>query len=105
MCDGGVLVYSHTALAVAFEPPANASYVPASYTIQVATAASFPAGDPSTRTVVVSAATSAAGPVTLPSPFPSPHLRPVFVCPVAYSPSLSSLSLSCGLLASFVCVY
>ncbi len=75
VCDGGVLVYSHTALAVAFEPPANAPYVPASYTIQVATAASFPAGDPSTRTVVVSAATSAVGAVTLPSPFTSTTLR------------------------------
>jgi hypothetical protein len=79
VCDGGMLVYSHTALAVAFEPPANASYVPASYTIQVpvATAASFPAGDPSTRTVVVSAATSAVGAVTLPSSFTSSTLRHV----------------------------
>ncbi len=35
VCGGGVVVASHTALVVAFEPPANASYVPAGYTIEV----------------------------------------------------------------------
>ena len=75
VCDGGVLVYSHTALAVAFEPPASASYVPASYTIQVASAANF-SGDVSfTRTMVVSAATSATGAVALPSGLPGTALR------------------------------
>jgi hypothetical protein len=75
VCGGGVVVYSHTALVVAFEPPANASYVPASYTIQVATAASFPLDDPSTRTVVVSPAGSVTATVALPSPLSAGALR------------------------------
>jgi hypothetical protein len=75
VCDGGVLVYSHTTLVVAFEPPANASYVPTSYTIQVAIDAMFSANDSSTRTVVVAPASSAAGAVALPPPFSTTALR------------------------------
>jgi hypothetical protein len=75
VCDGGVVVYSHTALVVAFEPPANASYVPASYTIQVATAASFPLDDPSTRTVAALPGGSATATVALPLPLSATALR------------------------------
>jgi hypothetical protein len=75
VCDGGVLVYSHTALVVAFEPPANASYVPTSYTIQVASDARFSANDSSTRTLVVAPTSSAAGMVALPPPFSATALR------------------------------
>jgi hypothetical protein len=38
VCDGGVVVRSHTSLVVAFMPPVNASYVPTNYTIEVVAA-------------------------------------------------------------------
>ncbi len=44
VCDGGVLVYSHTALAVTFFPPKNASYKPAGYNVQVSQSPTFPLG-------------------------------------------------------------
>lgn len=73
VCDGGVVVYSHTALVVAFEPPANASYVPATYTIQVASDRAFPAN--ATRTLTVSPAASATTAVALPAPLSTTALR------------------------------
>lgn len=73
VCNGGVVVYSHTALAVAFEPPANAGYVPASYNIQVATTPDFPVN--ATHTRVVSPASSETTAVALPPPLPLSALR------------------------------
>jgi hypothetical protein len=35
VCDGGLYVYSHTALVAAFSPPVNATYVPATYMLYV----------------------------------------------------------------------
>jgi hypothetical protein len=75
VCDGGVVVYSHTALVVAFEPPTNVSYVPASYIIQLATSASFLTDDPSILTMIVSPAGSATATVALPAPLSGTALR------------------------------
>jgi hypothetical protein len=73
VCGGGVVVYSHSALVVAFEPPANASYEPASYTIQVATDPSFhPSAN---RTLVVAPGASATSTMGLPSPLSAAALR------------------------------
>ncbi len=72
VCDGGVVVYSHTTLVVAFEPPANASYVPSGYTIEVAIAPDFTPN--ATRTLVVTP-TSSASAVALPPFLPATALR------------------------------
>jgi hypothetical protein len=74
VCDAGGVVYSHTALAVAFEPPASASYVAAGYAIQVSTSRDFPA-NASTRTVPVTPGGSVSATVGLPPPWQSTALR------------------------------
>ncbi len=74
VCDSGGLVYSHTALAVAFEPPVNASYVPLGYTIQVSTSRTFPANE-STTAVLVTPGESVTAAVSLPPPWQPTALR------------------------------
>jgi hypothetical protein len=78
VCDGGVVVFSHTALAVAFEPPPNASYVPLGYTIHVSSLRAFPA-NASTIVVPVTPAGSLVSTVGLPPPWLPSALR--FVVP------------------------
>jgi hypothetical protein len=74
VCDAGVVVYSHTALAMAFEPPSSASYVAPGYTIQVSTSRDFPA-NASTHTVPVTPGGSLTTTVGLPPPWQPTALR------------------------------
>jgi hypothetical protein len=74
VCDGGVVVYSHSSLAVAFEPPPTAAYAPSAYTIHVSTSRAFPA-EPSTRAVLVTPGGSLAATVALPAPWLPSALR------------------------------
>jgi hypothetical protein len=74
VCDAGAVGYSHTALAVAFEPPSSASYVAALYTIQVSTSREFPASA-STHTVAVTPGGSLTATVGLPPPWQPTALR------------------------------
>ncbi len=74
VCDAGAVVYSHTALAVAFEPPSSASYVAPGYTIQVSTSRDFPA-NASTHTVPVTPGGSLTATVGLPPPWQPTALR------------------------------
>ncbi len=74
VCDAGATVYSHTALAVAFEPPAGASYTPSAYTVHVSTSKAFPA-NASTMVVPVTPGGSLAATVGLPPPWQPSALR------------------------------
>jgi hypothetical protein len=74
VCDAGAVVYSHTALAVAFETPPDASYVAPGYTLQVSTSRDFPA-NASTHTVLVTPGGSLAATVGLPPPWQPMALR------------------------------
>jgi hypothetical protein len=74
VCDGGVVVFSHTALVVAFQPPPNASYTPSTYTLQVSASDAFPDGALADR-VVTTADGSAAATVGLPLPLSPSALR------------------------------
>jgi hypothetical protein len=74
VCGGGVVVYSHSALVVAFEPPANASFVPSSYSIQLSTSSEFPPGA-STRSVVVTPSGTTAPALALPPPLSATSLH------------------------------
>ncbi len=79
VCDGGLFVYSHTAVVAAFLPPVAALHPPANYTLTLSSHAGLPAGSP-TRTIVVSPAQSAAdSDIVLPSALPAASLR--FVVP------------------------
>jgi hypothetical protein len=76
VCDGGLFVYSHTALAVAFSGSANASYVPSLYIVETRR---WPGTEPSTSSpVTVSASQSVSG-LGLPSSASAASLR--FVLP------------------------
>jgi hypothetical protein len=74
VCDAGAVVYSHTALAVAFEPPPGASYAAPGYTIQVSTSMDFPA-NASTRTMLLTPGGSLTTTVGLPPPWQPTALR------------------------------
>ncbi len=74
VCDAGAVVYSHTAFAVAFEPPSSASYAAPGYTIQVSTSMEFPA-NASTHTVLVTPGSSLTTTVGLPPPWQPTALR------------------------------
>ncbi len=74
VCDSGVVVYSHTALVVAFEPPPNTPHVPSGYTVHVSTAQTFPT-NASTFTVAVAPGGSLSATVGLPLPWQPTALR------------------------------
>ncbi len=75
VCDGGLHVYSHNAVVVAFLPPAGAPYTPINYTLTVSTSPTFPSG-PATRSVSVLASDSASGSdIVLPTEAPESSLR------------------------------
>jgi hypothetical protein len=74
VCDSGAVVFSHTALAVAFAPPPNASYVPSGYVIHVSSSRAF-AANASTIVVPVTPAGSLGSAVGLPPPWLPTALR------------------------------
>jgi hypothetical protein len=73
VCGGGVVVYSHTALVVAFEPPPNASYSPVAYMVQVGTSESF-STEGTARTISVTPSASLAS-IGLPASLSPSALR------------------------------
>jgi hypothetical protein len=79
VCDGGLIVYSHKAVVVAFLPPVNTTHVPAHYTLSASSSPTFPVG-PFTRILTVAAAQSASSSdIALPTGLPATSLR--FVVP------------------------
>lgn len=72
VCDGGLYVYSRSAVVAAFSAPVNATYVPSGYTLTVSTSPTFPAW--STWTMGVSATQSELA-VVLPKRFAPLSLR------------------------------
>jgi hypothetical protein len=78
VCDGGLYVYSQTALVAAFSPPVNATYVPTAYTLYAS-----PLGNFNPRSTMASAVLASSNDTTFAVPlgFPPDSLR--FYLPVA----------------------
>jgi hypothetical protein len=78
VCDGGLYVYSLTALVAAFSPPVNATYVPTAYTLYMSPFRTF-----STRSTVTLPVLASSNDTTFAVPlgFPPDSLR--FYIPIA----------------------
>ncbi len=73
-CDGGLAVYSSSAVVVAFSPPAGASYTPARYSLEVSSTPTFPSGANTTRAQALTTASNATS-ISVPAALPRGALR------------------------------